>query len=159
MEAIDAMLEGDELRGLRDGLAAMPRCLVHRDFQSENVMVRDGEVFLIDYQGLRMGRPEYDVASLVYDPYVAMSESEREELLRMYFEIAEVGGDYTAWLDVFDRCAAQRLMQALGAYGKLGIGDGKAGFLKHIPVARERLMGVLGRLGMGAVREALCAGE
>ena len=152
---IDALLEGDELRGLRDGLAAMPRRLVHRDFQSENVMVRDGEVFLIDYQGLRLGRPEYDVASLVYDPYVEMAEPERGELLRLYFELAEVGGDYGAWLDVFYQCAAQRLMQALGAYGKLGIGDGKEEFLKHIPVARERLMGVLGRLGMGQVGEAL----
>lgn len=152
---IDGLLAGEEMRDLRVGLAALPRSLVHRDFQSENVMVRDGEVYLIDYQGLRLGRPEYDVASLLYDPYVPMAESERGELLRMYAEIAKVEGGYDAWLDVFYRCAAQRLMQALGAYGKLGVGDGKAGFLKHIPVARERLAQVLRVIGMDGVSRAL----
>ena len=140
---------------MREALAKLPRRWVHRDFQSENVMVRDGEVFLIDYQGLRLGRPEYDVGSLLYDPYVPMSAAEREELLRAYFEIAEVGGDYSAWLEIFHRCSAQRLMQAMGAYGFLGVGKGKADFLKHIPLARERLDEVLATLGLETIRLAL----
>lgn len=144
---LDALLDGCELVDLRVGLAALPRFLVHRDFQSENVMVRGGDVFLIDYQGLRLGRPEYDVASLLYDPYVAITEGERAELLQMYFEIAQPGGDYDEWLGIFYRCAAQRLMQALGAYGFLGVGKGKQEFLQHVPVARERLLEVLARAG------------
>ena len=157
-EEIVALLDGGEFELLREGLAALPRSLVHRDFQSENVMVRDGEVFLIDYQGLRFGRPEYDLASLLYDPYVELGAAERDELLRIYFEIAQVGGEYDAWLRIVDRCAAQRLMQALGAYGKLGAGDGKAEFLAHIPVAKGRLVEVLGRIEeMDPVRERLLA--
>jgi aminoglycoside/choline kinase family phosphotransferase len=152
---IEGLLAGDELRELREGLAAMPRRLVHRDFQSENLMVRDGEVYLIDYQGLRLGRPEYDVASLLYDPYVPMAGEEREELLQIYFEIAQVDGEFEDWLPVFYQCAAQRLMQAMGAYGFLGVGKGKQEFLKHIPVARERLVEVLGRLGMEETLRAL----
>ncbi|MFT4548817.1 MAG: aminoglycoside/choline kinase family phosphotransferase [Verrucomicrobiales bacterium] len=155
--AVDDLLGGAELTALRQELAAMPRFLVHRDFQSENVMVRDGEVFLIDYQGLRLGRPEYDVASLLYDPYVGISDAERGELLRMYFEIAELNVDYDEWLGVFYRCAAQRLMQAMGAYGFLGVGKGRVDFLKHIPVARERLDEVLGTLGLERVRAALAS--
>jgi aminoglycoside/choline kinase family phosphotransferase len=152
---IDGLLAGQELGRLREGLATMPRRLVHRDFQSENVMVRDGEVYLIDYQGLRLGRPEYDVASLLYDPYVPMEAVERDELLRDYFKIAEVDGEFGEWLPVFYECAAQRLMQAMGAYGFLGVGKGKPEFLKHIPVARERLAEVLRRLGMEEMLRAL----
>ena len=146
-EMLDALLDGEELVALRVGLAALPRFLVHRDFQSENVMLRGGETFLIDYQGLRLGRPEYDVASLLYDPYVTMGEDERAELLQIYFDNARPAEPYGEWLGIFYRCATQRLMQALGAYGFLGIGKGKSEFLQHVPVARERLLEVMGRAG------------
>lgn len=149
------LLGTDELEGLRRGLAEMPRRLVHRDFQSENVMVRGGEVYLIDYQGLRLGRPEYDVASLLYDPYVEITPSQRDELLGDYYEIAAPDLPFEEWMDVFYRCAAQRLMQAMGAYGFLGGEKGKPEFLKHIPVARARLDEVLGKLGFDRVRSAL----
>ena len=153
---IDDLLGGEELKALRQGLAALPRSLVHRDFQSENVMVRDGEVFLIDYQGLRLGRPEYDVASLLYDPYVTIGDGERDELLRFYFKIAAPANDFDAWLETYHRCAAQRLMQALGAYGFLGVGKGKESFLKHIPVAKGRLAAVLSKVGgLESVRTVL----
>ena len=69
-------------------------------------MVRDGEVFLIDYQGLRLGRPEYDVASLLYDPYVEMAAGERAELLRVYYEMAEPEEAFDEWLEVFYRSRA-----------------------------------------------------
>jgi len=119
-------------------LAALPRVLVHRDFQSQNVMVRDGEVTLIDFQGMRAGLAGYDAASLLYDPYVAMSESERDELAALYFDMAG-RKDPQAWQAELAACARQRLMQALGAYGFLGLVKGKTAFLRHIPVASERL--------------------
>ncbi|MGI9243180.1 MAG: aminoglycoside phosphotransferase family protein [Verrucomicrobiales bacterium] len=146
-EEVDAVLGGAELRALREGLTALPRFLVHRDFQSENVMVRGGEVFLIDYQGLRLGRPEYDVASLLYDPYVDMADGERAELLQFYYELSRPSESFGEWQEIYYRCAAQRLMQALGAYGFLGVGKGKKEFLGHIPVARGRLVEVMSRAG------------
>jgi len=149
---IAALLEGKELRQLRGVLSVLPRSLVHRDFQSENVMVRNGEVYFIDFQGLRLGRREYDVASLLFDPYVPMEEAEREELLYHYAGLVEIEEEHLKfWLEIVDRCAAQRLMQALGAYGFLGVGKGKEEFLKHIPVAHERLMGVLEKLRLNGV--------
>ena len=69
------------LHAIADELAAQPRCLVHRDFQSQNVIVREGEVCLIDFQGLRPGLAQYDLASLLLDPYVDLTAEEREELL------------------------------------------------------------------------------
>jgi len=142
-------LRGSEaFAGLIDALVALPRALVHRDFQSQNVMIRGGEVWLIDYQGLRWGRPEYDVASLLYDPYVVLEEGEREHLERFAFALRARPGDHGEWKAVYHRCAAQRLMQALGAYGFLGMRKDKPAFLAHIPNALANLRDVLGRSGL-----------
>ena len=119
-------------------LAARPRVLVHRDFQSQNVMVRDGQVTLIDFQGMRAGLAGYDVASLLYDPYVALDADERADLSEVYAALAG-RQDRGAWQAELEACARQRLMQALGAYGFLGVRKGKPAFLQHIPVASERL--------------------
>jgi N-acetylmuramate 1-kinase len=119
-------------------LAARPRVLVHRDFQSQNVMVRDGQVTLIDFQGMRAGLAGYDVASLLYDPYVALKTEERGELSEVYAALAG-RQDRDAWQVELEACARQRLMQALGAYGFLGVAKGKPAFLQYIPVASERL--------------------
>lgn len=119
-------------------LAARPRVLLHRDFQSQNVMVRDGRVAFIDFQGMRAGLAGYDVASLLYDPYVEMSDEERAELSDFYFQTAGLS-DREDWEDELRSCARQRLMQALGAYGFLGRVKGKTAFLDHIPVAAQRL--------------------
>ncbi len=136
------------LREIADQLAAEPRCLVHRDFQSQNVLVRDGEVCLIDFQGLRPGLAAYDLASLLLDPYVDLTAEEREELLAHYLSGLHGPGrqDNPHFRAIYDCCAMQRLMQALGAYGKLGHLDERTHFLEHIPVALARLHGVVARI-------------
>ena len=139
-------------------LAAQPRCLVHRDFQSQNVIVRDGEVCLIDFQGLRPGLAQYDLASLLHDPYVELTAAERGELLAHYLSgLLGAGRQEEAhWMALYDLCAMQRLMQALGAYGKLGHTDGRADFLAHIPAALPRLIEVLKQvLGLEKLRTLL----
>ncbi|QQL45367.1 aminoglycoside phosphotransferase family protein [Sulfuriroseicoccus oceanibius] len=121
--------------------AERPRCLVHRDFQSQNVIVNDGGVALIDYQGVRLGLPEYDVASLVYDPYVDLSADTIDQLVDAYY--AHRGMDRDARRKVFTACAIQRLMQALGAYGNLSHNLGKTQYLNYIPRAVENLQQVV----------------
>jgi aminoglycoside/choline kinase family phosphotransferase len=121
-----------------EDLAARPRVLVHRDLQSQNVMVHAGEITLIDFQGMRAGLAGYDVASLLFDPYVPMTAGEREELSGIYAGLAG-RGDAAAWSEELRAGARQRLMQALGAYGFLGRVKGKPAFLRHIPPAAERL--------------------
>lgn len=121
-----------------EDLAGRPRVLVHRDLQSQNVMVRDGEVTLIDFQGMRAGLAGYDVASLLYDPYVALTPGERTDLSAVYAGFAG-RTDTAAWESELRAGARQRLMQALGAYGFLGRVKGKTAFLRHIPAAAGRL--------------------
>lgn len=131
----------ESLRGVASDLAALPRVLVHRDCQSQNIVLVGESPCFIDFQGMRLGLPQYDLASLLLDPYVEMAPSERDALLGYYLSLhPERGaGDPSAFRRVYQLCAAQRLMQALGAYGFLGYERGRAEFLSHIPVALSRL--------------------
>lgn len=128
----------DALDAQARGLAALPRVLLHRDFQSQNILVRGSDVCLIDFQGMRAGLAGYDVASLLFDPYVEVKADERAELSADYARMAGRAGD-PAWPEELQACARQRLMQALGAYGFLGRVRGRPHFLEHIPAAAARL--------------------
>lgn len=148
----------ETLRQLRRKLARLPRCLVHRDFQSQNVLIRGDEAWLVDYQGLRLGLAEYDLASLLYDPYVRFKRTERNELLSYY--ASHRGLKLTELREVFYLCAAQRLMQALGAYGNLSRNLGKRHFEQHIPAAVANLAEVCEEgLGLGDLRSLFAARE
>ncbi len=129
-------------------LAALPRVLVHRDFQSQNILIQNGTAWLIDFQGMRPGLAQYDVASLLMDPYVALASTEQEELLGFYQRLARRSGVDVPedFVEIFHWCALQRLMQALGAYGFLGLQKGRKDFLAHIPAARRSLREIAVRL-------------
>lgn len=124
-----------ELSVLAERIEGTKGALVHRDLQSQNVMIRDEEPFLIDFQGMRFGSPFYDLGSLLCDPYVDFSDSEIEELLSFYYGLSKQNVDWPAFQIFFWEAAAQRLMQALGAYGYLGLKKGLTAFLGHIPAA------------------------
>lgn len=140
--------------------------LIHRDLQSQNIMIRNDEPVLIDYQGMRYGNPWYDLGSLLYDPYVTLAEAERQDLLQYYYDgLATVPHPQESFRERFHLAAAQRLMQALGAYGFLGLRGERPHFLTHVPAGLANLIEVtqltpqLPRLGCLARRcqEALAA--
>jgi N-acetylmuramate 1-kinase len=133
------------LNEIAERLASFPRLLVHRDFQSQNIILRNGHAHLIDFQGMRPGLVEYDLASLLYDPYVHLAPNERAELLAFYHAMA--GANDPAFAEKFRHCAMQRLMQALGAYAYLGLVKGNKTFLAHIPAGLASLRGVLADCG------------
>lgn len=145
---ITSIRESAALKNLRRELGSLPRSFVHRDFQSQNVIVRDGEPYFIDYQGLRPGRPEYDVASLLYDPYVAFTTPERDELWEGYKAHRASDRGWETSDRIYAQCACQRLMQALGAYGNLALNLGRPEFLEHVPRAVENLTHVIARSGV-----------
>ncbi len=136
-----------ELAALAVRLLDAPAVLVHRDLQSQNVMVRGGSPFLIDFQGMRPGSPFYDLGSLLYDPYVEIGEELRTALLKYYYDLTAPATGWGPFRESFLLAAAQRLMQALGAYGFLGLGKGKRPFLAHIPPALDRLIAVTQEAG------------
>jgi aminoglycoside/choline kinase family phosphotransferase len=134
-------------------LAKRSRVLVHRDFQSQNILVRNGQAYLIDFQGMRPGLAQYDLASVLYDPYVDLTEAERGELLEHYCD-GKPDDDFTETLRF---CAMQRLMQALGAYGFLGLVKGHQHFLQHIPKAVSSLREVVAKIDGLELAENLLA--
>lgn len=129
----------DELHRLAAAIAAEPRWFMHRDFQSKNIHFKDGRVRIIDFQTATRGLVQYDLASLLKDPYAALAPAERRELLGFYLhELSAVWNrqvEPEAFTAMFHRAGLQRTMQALGAFSFLSMGKGKKEFAEHIPAA------------------------
>jgi len=134
-----------------------PKALVHRDFQSTNVLWKNGKPRFIDFQGMRLGPAAYDLASLVYDPYVAFTDDGRKALVALYAKKcgrAEIE-------KVLPVAAVQRLVQCLGAYGRLA-SVGQPQFCKWVQPALQNLLAAADESGLdavGALAEDLIAEE
>jgi NDP-sugar pyrophosphorylase family protein len=115
--------------------------LMHRDFQSRNIMLRDNSPFLIDFQGARMGPLQYDLASLLIDPYVDLEPGIRSRLLQYCLE--QLSGHMVVGVTEFRRCyrycCLARNLQILGAFGYLTRVKGKPHFEPYIPTAVRTL--------------------
>ena len=120
-----------ESSALIDRLQSIPACLIHRDFQSQNIMIKNDRPVFIDFQGARTGNLFYDLGSLICDPYVPFTMPQRNELIAFYYRIMQPDYSLDQFTGYFWDAAAQRLMQALGAYGFLGLQKKKTDFLKH----------------------------
>ena len=147
-----------ELYSVAETLEREPKALVHRDFQSTNVLWKNGECCFIDFQGMRIGPAAYDLASLVYDPYVKpLSEGERRALAKLYAKKSG-HGDMPRVLPL---AAVQRLVQCLGAYGRLA-GVGQPQFGRYVLPALENLLAAADEADLdavGALAEDLIARE
>jgi N-acetylmuramate 1-kinase len=130
----------EESDALIDRLQKIPPCLIHRDFQSQNIMIKNDRPVFIDFQGMRTGNLFYDLGSLICDPYVTFKPDERSELISFYYRIMEPHYSLDQFTDYFWEGAAQRLMQALGAYGFLGLKKNKLDFLNHIQNGIKNLL-------------------
>ncbi|MGB6972805.1 MAG: phosphotransferase [Desulfobulbales bacterium] len=111
----------DEFSKLASYAARQPAVyFLHRDFQSRNLMIVDGEIRIIDFQGGRLGPLGYDLASLLIDPYAQIPHEVQEELLEHYLEhLCTYGLDDLAFLKGYKSLALQRNLQILGAFAFL----------------------------------------
>ena len=135
-----------ELEHVAEILEKEPKALVHRDFQSTNVLWKGNGLTFIDFQGMRLGPAAYDLASLVYDPYVTFTEGERRALVALY---AKTSGR-PEFEKVLPFAAVQRLSQCLGAYGRLA-SVGQPQFGKHVVPALQNLLDAADKAGLDAV--------
>lgn len=142
----EARLEKDFRRFATFLLGADTRHFLYRDFQSRNIMLRDGEPWFIDYQGGRRGALQYDVASLLIDPKAGVPEALREELLDHYLDQLETlvrGVDRVRFRQHFRGYVLVRIMQAMGAYGYRGFFERKPRFLQSVPQAVRNIERIL----------------
>lgn len=121
---------------------AQPKALMHRDFQSQNIMVKpDSEIAFVDYQGARRGSMFYDLASLLWDPYVCLSVSEIKDFFeywRTSFRGTKTYTQQDAW-EAFIYASLQRVMQAMGAYCFLSKVKGIQKFEQYIEPGKAQL--------------------
>ncbi len=112
-----------------------------RDFQTRNIMIHEGTVWLIDFQGGRKGPLQYDLASLIYESKAALSPADRSGIIDLYLESisAYADVDRAEFMKGFYLAALIRILQALGAYGLRGMVEKKAVFLQSIPMGLENL--------------------
>jgi len=145
----------DELEDLAQRAAqAQGGYFLYRDFQSRNIMVRDGELGLLDFQGARLGPLQYDLASLLLDPYVELQGEIQEELMAYYLlRIQErVLLDPQGFRELYPLVALHRNMQILGAFAFLIQARGKEFYRRYIPPALKSLRILLGNQMFNAYR-------
>ncbi len=135
---IDFDLLNEDLAYLKTRVLEMPReYFLYRDFQSRNIMIKGNELYFIDFQSGRRGPLLYDLASLLYDAKAKVPQEIRESLIEYYINVLSdyVAVDAKELKYYFWYYAIIRILQAMGAYGFLGIVKGKRKFLESVPYA------------------------
>jgi aminoglycoside/choline kinase family phosphotransferase len=136
----------DDFGRFTEFLLSAPRdYFLYRDFQSRNILLRNGDPFFVDYQGGRKGALQYDIASLLYDAKADLPSDLRQLLLDHYLD--RLSSFIPLDREVFRRhyyaYVYVRIMQALGAYGFRGFYERKAHFLQSVPYALKNLRWLL----------------
>lgn len=131
-----------DLQYIKEKILEFPReYFLYRDFQSRNIMIKNDVPYFIDFQSGRKGALLYDIASLLYDAKAEIPQQTREELLEFYLESVKhyANIDTGKMRQYFWYFAMIRILQAMGAYGFLGIVKGKKRFLESIPYALKNI--------------------
>ena len=132
-----------------DELANEPRVLCHRDYHSRNLMWHDGALHVIDFQDARMGPDTYDLASLLRDSYVDLSEAAVDDLIAYYVALSR-GAEATPAASAtfrrrFDLMALQRNLKALGTFGYQTTTRGNPVYMQYVPRTLAYVRRTLGR--------------
>jgi len=125
-----------------------PQVFAHRDYHCRNILVKDKKLYLIDFQDARLGPPHYDLASLVYDAYVPINDTQRAKLAALYQEELKAYPLYGAidW-KTFDsdlrRIAFQRVVKAAGSFASFFMRYGKETHLPYLVPALQYAVSLL----------------
>jgi aminoglycoside/choline kinase family phosphotransferase len=136
----------DDFGRLTDFLMTAERqYFLYRDFQSRNIVLRDGQTYFVDYQGGRKGALQYDIASLLFDAKADLPPELRQELLDHYLDALSgyIKVDREAFMKHYYAYVYVRILQALGAYGFRGFYERKQHFLQSVPFAMKNLRWLL----------------
>jgi aminoglycoside/choline kinase family phosphotransferase len=118
-----------------------PQTLVHRDFHSRNLLIRDNEnLGVIDFQGALWGACTYDLVSLLRDCYIRWPADKVKTWALSYRHEAIQAGllassiDEVQFLRWFDLVGLQRHIKVLGIFARLHLRDNKAHYLQDLPL-------------------------
>ena len=135
-----ARFSGDDRQALQSELgvivaelAAEPRVLCHRDYHSRNLMMKDGKLFIIDFQDARLGPDTYDLASLLRDSYVDLPWAVVDDLLAYFLALQGRASEQDEFRRRFDLMSLQRNLKALGTFGYQTTARGNPVYIQYIP--------------------------
>lgn len=145
----------NELQTVAKELSERPRVLCHRDFHSRNLMLYHGKQYIIDHQDARMGPESYDIASLLRDPYVELSEEMITDLYDFFVEQKIDAGADKKWVKEmkaeFELMTVQRIVKAIGTYAYQTAVVKNSIYEPYIPRAITTVTAALTRLGRFSV--------
>ena len=125
-----------------------------RDYQSANLMLNNNKVYVIDFQGARIGSQMYDVAALLFDSKAQMPNDIRERLLLFYLNLINSDNNkFSKLKDEFYWIALFRQMQALGTFGYRGLIQHKPSFISSIPFGVNNLEIIINNLNLNNIVE------
>jgi N-acetylmuramate 1-kinase len=142
---VEKLMGGDNVaelrplfRALAQKLAQHPYVLCHRDFHGQNIHIHNGQLYLIDYQDLRMGPDTYDLASLLRDRGVAriIGRSKEIEFVELYRQKSGAAGDVR---QRYFETLLQRSIKIIGTFSRQPIERGKLHYLEFIPPTLESI--------------------
>jgi aminoglycoside/choline kinase family phosphotransferase len=138
-----------EFKELCAELAARPRVLTHRDYHARNLMMRDGDLFIIDHQDARLGPASYDLVSLLSDPYTSLPPETKASLVNWFVEMKSASKarleDVERFQTELEMMTVQRMLKALGTYASQAVQNNPA-YVEYIPAAIERAVSAMNRL-------------
>lgn len=118
---------------------------IYRDFQSRNILIRNSDLYFIDYQGGRKGPLQYDVASLLFQVKAEIPFETREQLLDYYLDAVneKIKINREKFVKEYYAVVLIRLLQVMGAYGYRGFFERKQHWLTSIPYAQKNIAWLL----------------
>lgn len=124
-------------------LSSEPRTLVHRDYHSRNLMIKDGEQVVIDFQDARMGTPLYDLVSLLEDCYYQVDDSNKKNLIdyyyNTYYKKFDSAKSFEQFKSLYDMMAIQRVFKAIGSFAYIYADRKDLRYIKYIGFAFEKV--------------------
>jgi len=135
------VLQGDELKCwqalgemLVEACVSQPQVFVHRDFHSCNLQrLADGGLGIIDFQDAMVGPASYDLASWLWDRYLAWPRKDIERWVEQSRSSLAPQLSAAQWLRYCDLTGLQRNIKVVGIFARLHYRDGKAGYLDLLP--------------------------
>jgi aminoglycoside/choline kinase family phosphotransferase len=123
------------------------RVLVHRDYHSRNLMIKNGEQVVIDFQDARMGTPLYDLVSLLDDCYYQLESENKEKLIQYYFNTffkkIDPAKTYEEFQRLYDMMAIQRVFKAIGSFAYIYADRKDLRYVKYIGYAFEKVRAIM----------------
>ena len=160
LSASEERLLGHAFSVIAEGCLSQEQIPMHRDYHSRNLMVREGEIYVIDFQDMVTGPLAYDLISLIYDCYTVLPEALAEELSARAFEAYKARGflkdkGFEAFRRDMDLTALQRHLKVLGIFRRLWLRDRKPGYLRDLPRVLSYAAGEACRAGLPELADFL----